>query len=196
MTINDIENIFSARYSKYSKSITIVSEDDDNHIPLCISEEKMYSFDDIMEDNHKCEGVIPHSWDGISFKDGYINFIEFKNVDIHKNSKVKREIRFKMAEGLQILERCILGNEFLINHNIKTRFILVYSKLKNEKYLLSKENKERKARNQLSASIRSFSTLPPINHFIGNKFHEKWHYVTESASMNEEDFMKNLSRYI
>ena len=61
----------------------------------------------------------------ISFKDGYINFIEFKNADM-KNEK--RGLRLKVAEGLHYIEKVLLGAKFLSAYGIPTRFILVYCK--------------------------------------------------------------------
>lgn len=194
MTIKDVEGIFSSRYSEYNKPLSVVSLDDNNNVPLCDNAHLMYSYDDIVK-NYNCEDVIPSSWDAISITDNYINFIEFKNTAVHQ-SKVKKDIRSKVAEGLHILERCILGNNFLVSNGINTRFILVYSKEKNEKYLLSKDDKERKARNDLYNSLHNRSTLRPVNNFIGNKFHDEWHYVTDSLSMDDEIFMKNIFKYI
>ena len=73
-----------APYSKYLRPIRDISM---NHgRPLCDIADKAYAFDEIVNDMYEHH---PHSsFDAITFKDGFINFIEFKDVALRKGNGV------------------------------------------------------------------------------------------------------------
>ena len=109
------------------------------------------------------------------------------------NTKTKQEIRMKISESLHSFERILLRNNFMVTHGINSRFILVYSKQKNEKYIQEQRKKEPR---RLNDALLSFSTLSTRKEFVHDKYDKLWRYVTEAISMNEEDFAKNKSLYL
>lgn len=92
------------------------------------------------------------------------------------------------------MERCILHESFINNNKLKLRFVLVYSKKANAELVLEKQ---RRYQRQLNESILSLGNIPEYQPFIGgNKYSEKFHYVDEAKSLNEEEFIASKSKYI
>lgn len=187
MKIEDVQKMFR-QFDEYFLPISEISWDDDNKVILCDIPDKAYAYDKIVESLFKGNDTF-NSFDAISFKDGYINFIEFKNADM-KNEK--RGLRLKVAEGLHYIEKVLLDAKFLSAYGIPTRFILVYSKNKNQKYL----NKESKGQKALNDGILAWSTLPKYRPFISDKYDKKWQYVDTAESLNEEEFMEKKDLYV
>lgn len=191
MTITDIEQMFH-KYDEHLETVEEISIEKESGKPLCKLKDIAYSYDKIIAEIFAREEERPRSVDAISIKNGFVNFIEFKDAHMH-NKKTKREVRMKISESLHSFERIILSDNFMVINGINSRFILVYSKQKNEKYLKSLRAKEP---SKLNDTLLSFSTLSTQKEFVHDKYDKLWHYVTEAISMNEDDFAKNKSLYL
>ena len=191
MTIVDIENILH-KYDKYCEPIDKISIEKGSSRPLCEVSDTAYSYDDIIAALFVNEGERPKSVDAISVKDGFVNFIEFKDAHMH-NKSAKRDVRMKISESLHSFERIIMDNHFMAVQRINSRFILVYSKQKNEDYIRDQREKEPR---KLNDALLSFSTLSTQKEFVHDKYDKLWRYVDEAISMNEEDFARNKSLYL
>ena len=191
MTIVDIENTLHT-YDKYLEAVEEISIEEQSGKPLCEIKDIAYSYDKIIAELFAREAERPKSVDAISIKDGFVNFIEFKDRDMHKQD-AKRDIRMKISESLHSFERIIMNNGFMVVNGINSRFILVYSKQKNEDHILKQRKKEPR---ELNDTLLSFSTLSTQKEFVHDKYDKLWRYVTEAISMNEEDFVKNKSLYL
>lgn len=191
MNIADVETILH-KYDSCLDSVKNISVEKGSNIPLCNLSEVTYSYDKIIAVIFAKEEERPRSVDAISIKDGFINFIEFKDARMH-NTKTKQEVRMKISESLHSFERILLSDNFMVTHEINSRFILVYSKQKNEEYIQKQRQKEPR---RLNDALLSFSTLSTQKEFVHDKYDKLWRYVTEAISMNEEDFAKYKSLYL
>ena len=191
MNVTDVENLLR-KYDSCLDSIENISVEKESAIPLCNLSDVTYSYDKIIATIFAKEEERPRSVDAISIKDGFVNFIEFKDARMH-NTKTKQEIRMKISESLHSFERILLGNNFMVTHGINSRFILVYSKQKNEDYLRKQREKEPRV---LNNAVLSFSTLSTQKEFVHDKYDKLWRYVDEAISMNEEEFTQNKSLYL
>lgn len=191
MNVTDVENLLH-KYDSCLDSIGNISVEKESVIPLCNLSDVTYSYDKIIATIFAKEEERPRSVDAISIKDGFVNFIEFKDARMH-NTKTKQEIRMKISESLHSFERILLGNNFMATHGINSRFILVYSKQKNEDYLRKQREKEPRV---LNNAVLSFSTLSTQKEFVHDKYDKLWRYVDEAISMNEEEFTQNKSLYL
>jgi len=189
MTIDDVKQILYDKYHASITSIDIISRS--NGSTFCDLPDLAYSYDDMVERDFVGEQERPKSFDAISICGIYVNFIEFKSGKINK--KTRDDIRYKLAEGLHYLERCILHESFINNNKLKLRFVLVYSKKANAELVLEKQ---RKYQRQLNESILSLGHVQEYQPFIGSKYTEKLHYVDEAKSLNEEEFIASKSKYI
>lgn len=189
MTIDDVKQILYDKYHASITSIDIISRS--NGSTFCDLPDLAYSYDDMVERDFVDEQERPKSFDAISICGIYVNFIEFKSGKINK--KTRDDIRYKLAEGLHYLERCILHESFINNNKLKLRFVLVYSKKANAELVLEKQ---RKYQRQLNESILSLGHVQEYQPFIGSKYTEKLHYVDEAKSLNEEEFIASKSKYI
>lgn len=189
MTIDDVKQILYDKYHASITSIDIISRS--NGSTFCNLPDLAYSYDDMVERDFVGEQERPKSFDAISICGIYVNFIEFKSGKINK--KTRDDIRYKLAEGLHYLERCILHESFINNNKLKLRFVLVYSKKANAELVLEKQ---RKYQRQLNESILSLGHVQEYQPFIGSKYTEKLHYVDEAKSLNEEEFIASKSKYI
>lgn len=187
MTIDDIE-VLLHQYDDCHDSIENISIEKGTNKPLCKLIDTAYSFDKIIAGLFAREEERPKSVDAISVKDGFVNFIEFKDARMH-NSSTKRDVRMKISESLHSFERIILNNHFMVTNGIRSRFILVYSKQKNEEYI-------QKEPRILNDTLLSFSTLSTQKEFVHDKYDKLWHYVDEAISMNEDDFAQSKSLYL
>lgn len=188
MKIEDVQKIFR-QFDEYFLAISEISWDDNNKFILCDIPERAYAYDKIVASLFKGTDTF-NSFDAISFKDGYINFIEFKNADM-KNEK--RGLRLKIAEGLHYIEKVLLGANFLSAHKIPTRLILVYSKQKNQKYIAQRESNGQRL---LNDGILAWSTLPAYRPFISDKYDKKWQYVDTAESLDEDEFIMKRSLFL
>ena len=191
MTVVDVEKLLH-KYDSCIDSIENISVEKESAIPLCNLSDVTYSYDKIIATIFAKKEERPRSVDAISIKDGFVNFIEFKDARMH-NTKTKQEIRMKISESLHSFERILLGNNFMATHGINSRFILVYSKQKNEKYIQEQRKKEPR---RLNDALLSFSTLSTQKEFVHDKYDKLWRYVDEAISMNEEEFTQNKSLYL
>ena len=191
MKIVDVEKILH-KYDRCLESIETISVEKESATPLCKLEDVAYSYDKIIATIFAREEERPKSVDAISVKDGFVNFIEFKDARMH-NTTVKRDVRMKISESLHSFERVILGNNFLVANEINSRFILVYSKQKNDAYIQQQRQKEPRV---LNDALLSFSTLSTQKEFIHDKYDKLWHYVDEAISLNDEEFAQNKSLYL
>lgn len=190
MTIEDVKKVFHP-FDAFIEPVSKLSFDDDNQEILCNLDEKAYNYDKIVNSLFTGQDIFK-SFDAIAFsKDGYVNFIEFKNAKIDK--KQKDGIRGKIVEGIHYIERVILHATFLSAQHIPTRFILVYSEGKNKELLVGLE---KRAQHELNEGILSFSTLAPYRPFIHNQYDEKWHYVDKALSLNEKEFMQRKDEFL
>ena len=137
MTIDDVKQILYDKYHASITSIDIISRS--NGSTFCNLPDLAYSYDDMVERDFVGEQERPKSFDAISICGIYVNFIEFKSGKINK--KTRDDIRYKLAEGLHYLERCILHESFINNNKLKLRFVLVYSKKANAELVLEKQRK-------------------------------------------------------
>lgn len=191
MTIADVEKLLH-KYDNYREPIEKISIEKESGKPLCELNDVAYSYDEMIASLFAKEEERPKSVDAISVKDGFVNFIEFKDAHMH-NKSTKRDVRMKISESLHSFERILLGDNFMAAHGINSRFILVYSKQKNEKYIQEQRKKEPR---RLNDALLSFSTLSTQKEFVHDKYDKLWHYVNEAISMNEEDFAKYKSLYL
>jgi len=191
MTIADVEKLLH-KYDSCLDSIENISIEKGSVTPLCKLSDITYSYDKIIATIFEREEECPKSVDALSVKNGFVNFIEFKDAYMH-NTTTKRDVRMKISESLHSFERILLGNNFMVTHGINSRFILVYSKQKNNDYIQKHRQKEPRI---LNDTLLSFSTLSTQKEFVHDKYDKLWRYVTEAISMNEEDFAKNKSLYL
>lgn len=191
MNVTDVENLLR-KYDDYRESIERISVEKESGVPLCKLSDTAYSYDQIIATLFAREGERPKSVDAISVKDGFVNFIEFKDAHMH-NRDTKRDVRMKISESLHSFERIIMNNNFMVTHGICSRFILVYSKQKNEDYLRKKREKEPRI---LNDALLSFSTLSTQKEFVHDKYDKLWRYVDEAISMDEEEFAQSKSLYL
>lgn len=191
MTIADIEKLLH-KYDSCLDSIENISIEEGSATPLCNLSDVTYSYDKIIATIFVKKEERPRSVDAISIKDSFVNFIEFKDAHIH-SKPTKRNVRMKISESLHSFERIILKNNFMVTNGINSRFILVYSKQKNEDYIQQQRQKEPRI---LNDTLLSFSTLSTQKEFVHDKYDKLWRYVTEAISMNEEDFAKYKSLYL
>lgn len=97
MTIDDVKQVFQ-QFARFIEPVSKLSYDDNNKEVLCDLSEQAYNYDAIVGSLFRGQDVFK-SFDAISFsKDGYVNFIEFKNAKIDK--KQQDGIRGKVAEGI------------------------------------------------------------------------------------------------
>ena len=191
MTIADIEKLLH-KYDKYLETVEEISIEEQSGKPLCKLKDIAYSYDKIIAELFAREEERPKSVDAISIKGGFVNFIEFKDRKMHKQD-AKQNVRMKISESLHSFERIIMNNNFMVVNGINSRFILVYSKQKNEEYIQKQRQKEPR---RLNDALLSFSTLSTQKEFVHDKYDKLWRYVTEAISMNEEDFAKYKSLYL
>jgi len=129
MTINDINDLFEEKFSKYKKSISQISLDDSNKkkpIILCKFKNSFFSFDDIAKEY----GANEPSTDMIFFdlNKEYIVLVEFKNGKIKSENKPK--IKQKFLNSFYIFNK-ILDIDKQIFWSLKTYLIFVTNKEKN-----------------------------------------------------------------
>ena len=97
---DELENAFCI-HSAYKQTFSIISKDNSKPgevVYLSKSEEKAYCFDSIIQKLSKKRGGHPFcSVDAVSFCDGYVNFIEFKNSKL--DDKVKYNLYAKIAHS-------------------------------------------------------------------------------------------------
>ena len=191
MNVADVEKLLH-KYDDCRKSIETISVEKESGVSLCKLSDTAYSYDRIIAALFAREEERPKSVDAISIKNGFVNFIEFKDAYMH-NTTTKREVRMKISESLHSFERILLNNNFMVINGINSRFILVYSKQKNEEYLRKQREKEPRV---LNDTVLSFSTLSTQKEFVHDKYDKLWRYVSEAISMNEEDFAQNKSLYL
>lgn len=134
----EINTYLNENYKDYINSISIISKDDKNDIPMIDEENiKMFNYD---------KGIIKKIWnklekkyeiaavDGLDFQNNTLYFIEFKNGKLSKKED-KLGIRLKMTESLIGLVKGFKKDSFDCDlHNLlslKKRFILVYNEEKN-----------------------------------------------------------------
>ena len=139
MTFDEVEQIFRGQ-AAYWLPISEISKNDNapGDKPFCDIATKAFAYDKYMQ---KLFIKPPCSIDAISFKNSYVNFIEFKDAvlgelkgcpqKISSKTKVMDNIRLKIAESLHYIQKVMLKGHFLKTHKIKSRFILVYSEKKN-----------------------------------------------------------------
>lgn len=191
MNVADVEKLLH-QYDDCRAAIEAISVEKESGVPLCKLSDTAYSYDQMIAKLFAREEERPKSVDAVSIKDGVVNFIEFKDAHMH-HRPVKQDIRMKISESLHSFERIIMNNNFMVTHGIHSRFILVYSKQKNEEYLRKQREKEPRV---LNDALLSFSTLATQKDFVHDKYDKLWHYVSEAISMNEEDFAQNKSLYL
>lgn len=191
MNLTDIEMLLH-RYDDCRESIDKISVEKESGVPLCKLSDAAYSYDKIIATIFARKEERPKSVDAISVKDGFVNFIEFKDAHMH-NKSTKRDVRMKISESLHSFERIIMNNHFMVANGINSRFILVYSKQKNEDYIRKQREKEPR---ELNDALLSFSTLSTQKEFVHDKYDKLWRYVDEAISMNEDDFAQNKSLYL
>lgn len=189
MTIEELQNLFDKKYGEaYRMSLTELSKDDNNQTSLCYSEHTAYCYDAIVKDAFGNREDRPKSFDALSFQDGYINLIEFKNA-IMNRPKTKLEVRLKVTEGILFLERIIMNGVSLIDSGIPSRFILVYSENKNFAYLM---NKSQYKLNKALAFGSGYYPCP----FIGHRFDKDIPLVNHVCSLNEVEFLKEIHHFM
>lgn len=189
MTIDEMRNLFDAKYGKsYMKTLTDLSQDDNNETSLCRSEQVAYCYDAIVEDAFSGREDRPKSFDALSFQDGYINLIEFKNAVMNR-PKTKLEVRLKVTEGILFLERVILNGVSLMDSGVPSRFVLVYSEDKNRKYLMG--NSQMKL-NQVLSFGSGYYPCP----FIGHRFDKDIPLVKSVYSLSEIEFMEKIGHFM
>lgn len=136
-TISSYQELESAFciHSSYIQTFSVISKDNSisgKVIYISKSEEIAYCFDSIIQKLSRKRGGHPFcSVDAISFRDGYVNFIEFKNSRL--DDKVKYNLYAKIAHSYRYFEKIVLNSQYFDKLGIRTRFILVYNpqKLKN-----------------------------------------------------------------
>ncbi len=127
MSKQNLQDMFD-RYSDLLQTITKLSTDTTNkNNSWCSSNYKAYNFDRIIKKYCKRnrKSIEIRSVDGLTLKNGYLNFIEFKNclLTSQENDNIKR----KIADSTRYIENIILDSCFLSNTKLKARFILVCS---------------------------------------------------------------------
>lgn len=101
------------------------SNDEKNKTCLCDSLLRAYNFDAIIQKQARRHGGQPFcTVDAISFKDEFVNFIEFKNSKM--SDKEKYILYLKIAESYRYFEKILLESEYLDKLHIRTRFVFVY----------------------------------------------------------------------
>lgn len=122
----ELRQIFQ-QFNKFYHTLKDISKSNDekNTTCLCDSPLRAYNFDAIIQKQAKRHGGQPFcTVDAISFKDEFVNFIEFKNSKL--SDKEKYILYLKMAESYRYFEKILLESRFLDKMDIQTRFILVY----------------------------------------------------------------------
>jgi len=130
MKIEEIQNLFEIKFSKYKKTISEISLDDSNKkkpIILCKFQNSFFSFDDIAKEY----GATEPSTDMIFFdlERKYIVLVEFKNGKIKSEHKPK--IKQKFLNSFYILNE-ILNIDKQQFWSLKTYLIFVTNKEKNQ----------------------------------------------------------------
>ena len=191
MNLTDVEMLLH-KYDDCRETIENISVEKGSGTPLCKLSDTAYSYDQIVATLFARQEERPKSVDAISVKNGFVNFIEFKDAHMHYRD-TKQDVRMKIGESLHSFERIILNNNFMVLHGINARFILVYSKQKNEDYIQKQREKEPRV---LNDALLSFSTLSTQKEFVHDKYDKLWRYVDEAISMNEEEFAQSKSLYL
>lgn len=189
----NVEEFFRKMKDKYSECFLPLSElslDDAKKESLCYSARKCLGYDSLIKVIYKHKRF-PASVDAISIGGGYLNFIEFKNCAI--NSKERCNIRQKIFEGLYIFEREILEKTFLVDLDMQTRFVLVYSDNLNRQ-----ETESQKELYDNLLDLAGISRVMPweFNRFIGDCYHNNFHIFTTSMSVSDKVFISNLDDFV
>jgi len=124
VNIVNIKESFKKEFSQHIYTLSKISEDDTNHIPLCHYKNRFFDFDKIAKD-------YASSWattDMIFFdlEREYIVFVEYKNGKIKDKAKIKQKFLDSFALFYEILD--IDKNLFW---NFKTYLLFVTNKEKN-----------------------------------------------------------------
>lgn len=126
MNTLEVQEIFKSEFSEYVYSLSEISEDDTNHIPLCHYKNRFFDFDKIAKKYH-------HSWsttDMIFFdlEREYIVFVEYKNGKIRSTDRPK--IKQKLLDSFALFYK-ILDSDKNQFWNFKTYLLFVTNKEKN-----------------------------------------------------------------
>lgn len=125
MTLHSLDNFFIKNRNQ-RQTITQLSTDSkkkDNQ--WCASDFTAYNFDRIIQNycKRKRKSTEICSVDALTWINGYLNFIEFKNSSLNKDERIN--VKSKVAESVRYFEKIILENRFFETCQISTRFILV-----------------------------------------------------------------------
>ncbi|WP_295288187.1 hypothetical protein [Veillonella sp.] len=115
-------------YQHHLKTVSDISVDDsNNNVSCCESDILTYSFDDIIKEFcDKLDVEVIASVDAISFYDGWLNLIEFKNSSC-SGRKTQFGLKRKFNDTIRYFERIVLNKCFLDQTDIQTRIILVFN---------------------------------------------------------------------
>jgi hypothetical protein len=115
-------------YRHHLKTVSDISVDDsNNNVSCCESDILTYSFDDIIKEFcDKLDVEVIASVDAISFYDGWLNLIEFKNSSC-SGRKTQFGLKRKFNDTIRYFERIVLNKRFLDQTDIQTRIILVFN---------------------------------------------------------------------
>ncbi len=189
MKIDEIQNLFETKFSKYKKSISEISLDKSNKtkpIVLCKFQDYFFSFDDIAKEY----GATEPSTDMIFFdlKNKYIVLVEFKNGKIKSDHKPK--IKQKFLNSFYILNK-ILNIDKQLFWSLKTYLVFVTNKEKNQG--------QEKYRNYQYNSLKILNYLKNDIILYDFKKYKPWYFneiktpfCDEFAQLMEQEFKITL----
>lgn len=187
MCISVLDN-YLLSYQHHIKTVSDISVDDSNNNEICCeSNIQTYCFDDIIKE--VCvgfNGEVLASVDAISFHDGWLNLIEFKNSSC-SGRKTQFGLKRKFNDTVRYFERRVLGKCLLEQTDIQTRIILVfkpdspdgYNDVKNRLYNYAK---------RLPADKYKLKTLNDYCHFL--------ELCNEFLVLYSDEFIEEIYKYL
>lgn len=186
MCISVLEDYLSS-YQHHIKSVSAISADSTNHSVCCESERQAYSFDDIIKEVcDKVDGEVIASVDAISFYDGWLNLIEFKNSSC-AGRKTQFGLKRKFNDTVRYFERIVLEKPFLDGTDIQIRIILVFNP-KNPSGYDDVKNGLNKCAKRLPADKYNLKTLSEYCSFLK--------LCNEFKILYSNEFKEEICQYI
>ena len=187
MCISVLDSYLGA-YQHHLKTVSDISIDDsNNNVRCCESNVRTYSFDDIIKEFcDKLEVEVIASVDAISFHDGWLNLIEFKNSSC-SGRKTQFGLKRKFNDTIRYFERIVLNKCFFDQTDIQTRIILVFNPDHPSGYNDIK-NGLNKCAKRLPADKYKLNTL--------SEYCDLLQLCKEFKILYSNEFVENIEKYI